>query len=455
MSGAKISSDPELCKLAGRIVGMDPTNANNYPSINYNGQIHPLTAFSIKGFLFYQGESNTKRALEYRLMMKKLIEDWRNLWGMGNLPFYYVQLFNMGISGSQLYEEGNWQDIREQQEQLLTVEDIPNIGMAVSIDTNEDPNNADDMIRIHPKNKLPVGERLAKIALKNSYHMDIVGESPVLSHYRFSNDTAYLVFKSFGSGLKMKTGDSELKGFALAGTDKVFRSAVAEIINESTIILKSSLVDFPVSARYAWSKNPICNLYNSADLPAGPFRTDTWTSGFVYETFASTCAASDDKSLIAIKINGKPLTEFQPTVLSYQLQEMFQKIPDIKGFANNPFAKIVTTVSGTGSQQKIILTVTAENGTTQVYEINYNLKTSSPTTMFDDAIKVFNNGNSLILSNNLHKNVTYKVFTVSGLNISSGELANNSQQLLHLKNAGVYFVRFSLADITINIKVLI
>jgi sialate O-acetylesterase len=455
MSGAKISSDPELCKLAGRIAGMDPTNANNYPSINYNGQIHPLTGFPIKGFLFYQGESNTKRALEYRLMMKKLIEDWRSLWGMGNLPFYYVQLFNMGIATNQLYEEGNWQDLREQQEQLLTVENIPNIGMAVSIDTNEDPNNADDMIRIHPKNKMPVGERLAKIALKNSYHMDIVGESLVLSHYRFSNDTTYLVFKNYGSGLKMKTGDSELKGFAVAGGDKVFKQAIAKILNDSTIVLKNSMVNSPVSARYAWSKNPICNLYNSADLPASPFRTDTWTSGFVYETFASTCAASDDKNLIAIKINGIPLSGFQPNILSYQLQEMFQEIPDIKGFANNPFAKIVTTVSGTGSQQKIILTVTAENGTTQVYEINYNLKTSSPTTMFDDAIKAFNNGNSLILSNNLHKNVTYKVFTVSGLNISSGELANNSQQLLHLKNAGVYFVQFSLAEITINKKVLI
>jgi sialate O-acetylesterase len=447
MSGSKITSDPELCKVAGRIAGMDPTNTNNYPSINYNGQIHPLSGIPIKGFLFYQGESNTKRALEYRLMMKKLMEDWRSLWGMGNLPFYYIQMFNMGISGNQLYEEGNWQDIREQQEQLLTVENIPNVGMAVSIDTNDDPNNADDLIRIHPKNKVPVGERLAKIALKNTYRMNIVGESPILSHYIFSNDTAYLVFKNYGNGLKIKTGDSELRGFVLAGVDKVFKSAVAKIINDSTLILKSSLVGSPVSARYAWSKNPICNLNNSSDLPAGPFRTDTWNSGFAYETFASSCPSSDDKNLIAIKINGVPLS-----VLSYQLQETFQNIPDIKGFANNPFAKIATTQSRTGSLQKLLLTVTAENGSSRVYEISFNLQTSDRSNFLHEGLKAYNNGNNLIVMNESAENVHYKVINVAGQSILSGEIAINSQQLLKIKCPGMYFVQFNIGEMIINKK---
>lgn len=455
MSSAKISSDPELCKVQVRIAGMDPTNANNYPSINYNGQIHPLTGFPIKGFIFYQGESNTKRALEYRLMMKKLIEDWRNLWGMGNLPFYYVQMFNMGISVSQLYEEGNWQDIREQQEQLLTVENIPNIGMAVSIDTNEDPNHADDMIRIHPKNKLPVGERLAKIALKNTYQMNIVGESPILSHYKFSNDTAYLVFKDHGNGLKIKTGDSELKGFVLAGADKVFRAATAEIMNDSTIIVKSNSVISPVSVRYAWAKNPVCNLYNSADLPASPFRTDTWTSGFAYQAFSSTCALSDDKNLIGIKINGFPLSGFQPSVLTYQLQETFTNTPDVKGFTNNPFAGIATTVSGTGSQQKVMLTVTAENGSKQVYEISFSLQTSLSVNSQNNKVTILQKNGNLIIKNEHNEQLIFSIFNAMGQTLYCSKIPSNSEERIKTLESGIYFIKTNVGKITENKKILI
>jgi hypothetical protein len=279
-----------------------------------------------------------------------------------------------------------------------------------------------------------------------------VGESPILTHYRFSNDTTYLVFKNYGSGLKMKTGDTELKGFAVAGGDKVFKQAIAKILNDSTIILKSSLVNSPVLARYAWSKNPICNLYNSADLPAGPFRTDTWTSGFVYETFASSCAASDDKNLIAIKINGIPLSGFQPTVLSYQLQEMFQRIPDIKGFANNPFAKITTTLSGTGAQQKVLLTVTAENGSYQVYEISFNLQTTIRSNGFREELRVYKNGKNLIVINESVENVHYKLFNLAGQIIFSGEIAYNSQEQLKIKSSGIYFIQFNMTQMVINKK---
>ncbi len=455
LSGTKISSDPELCKLAGRIAGQDPTNANNYPSTNYNGQIHPLTGIPIKGFIFYQGESNTKRALEYRLMMKKLIEDWRNLWGMGNLPFYYVQMFNMGISGNRLYEEGNWQDLREQQEQLLTVERIPNIGMAVSIDTNEDPNNADDNIRIHPQNKLPVGERLAKIALKNTYQMDIVGESPILSHYKFSNDTAFLVFRNCGDGLKIKSGDTELKGFVLAGVDKVFKSAVAEILNDSTIVLKSSLVGLPVAVRYAWSKDPVCNLYNSDNLPASPFRTDTWASGFAYQTFQSTCATSDDNNLIGIKINGIPLPGFQPTVLTYLLQETFQNIPDIKGFTNHPFAKIATTVNGTGSQQKVMLTVTAENGSKQVYEISLNLLTSLSVNSQNNKVSILQKNGNLIIRNEQEKQLNYEILNNMGQMLYRGKIRSNSEEQTKTLASGIYLVKTTVGKMIENKKILI
>ena len=454
MSGAKITTDAELCKVSGRIAGMDPSNTNNYPSINYNGQIHPLTRFPIKGFLFYQGESNTKRALEYRLMMKKLIEDWRELWGMGNLPFYYVQMYNIGISGNQLYEEGNWQDIREQQEQLLTVENIPNIGMAVSIDTNEDPNHPDNTIRAHPKNKLPIGERLAKIALKNTYHIDIISESPVLSYYRFSNDTAYLVFKNQGSGMKIKTGETELKGFVLAGEDKIFRAASPEIINDSTIVLTSNLVNSPVSARYAWAKNPICNLYNSADLPASPFRTDTWVSGFSYQTFASTCTASSDAGLIAIKVNGVALPDFNPTVLSYHLTETYQHIPRIVGFANNPFAYISYTLSEQNSRQVVILTVTAENGTKQVYEISYHVQTSVSKNYLNEGISIYQNNNELTIKNKLTEDVGFRLFSSTGHTIIGGQIGNNSNRLIKINQTGIYFVQVKTVSKFINKKII-
>lgn len=455
MSGAKITSDPELCKLSGRISVMDPANANNYPSINYNGQIHPLTGFPIKGFIFYQGESNTKRALEYRLMMKKLIEDWRNLWGMGNLPFYYVQMFNMGISANQLYEEGNWQDIREQQEQLLTVENIPNIGMAVAIDTNEDPNHPDDNIRIHPKNKLPIGERLAQIALKMTYQMDVVGESPILSHYRFSNDTAYLVFKNHGSGLKIKSGDSELKGFAIAGADKVFKAATAEIINDSTIILKSNLVGSPVSARYAWAKNPICNLYNSADLPASPFRTDNWNSGFSYQNFASTCPASNDASLIAIKVNGVALPDFNPTVLSYHLTETFQQLPTIVGYTNNPFASITITSVENHIQQGVKLNVTAENGNQQSYVISYNNQTSSAIQLSDMGVTINLSNQKLTINNKSAEVIEYVLFSTTGQTIQREKINGYSRRTTTVNKSGVYLLRVYMQGTTFNQKLMI
>ncbi len=446
LSGAKIESDAELCKVSGRIAGMDPTNANNYPSINYNGQIHPLIGFPIKGFLFYQGESNTKRALEYRLMMKKLIEDWRSLWGMGNLPFYYVQLFNMGPTVNQEYEEGNWQDVREQQEQLCTAERIPNIGMAISIDTNEDPNNPDENIRIHPKNKVPVGERLAKIALKNTYQLNIVGESPVVSGYRFANDSAIIVFKNVGTGLKIKMTDTELRGFVLAGSDKSFKSGTATIKNDSTVIVKSSLVSNPVAVRYGWAKNPICNLYNSADLPASPFRTDTWTSGFSYQAFPSTCPMSDDKNLIDIKINGISLLGFNPSILEYQLQSTFKNTPDIKGFTNNPFAKITANFNGTGASRKVILTVTAENGTKQDYQVNFNLQTSIATPKIE-GLSVMRKGEKLIIRNEKLKTVEYNVVNTAGQGVANGQLVFNSEKEIAIRTSGVYFIQFTASGI--------
>jgi sialate O-acetylesterase len=435
MSRAKINSDNELCKVAGRIATMDSTNANNYPSINFNGQVNPIVGFPIKGFIFYQGESNTKRALEYRLMMKKLIEDWRLLWKMGDLPFYYVQLFNMGIAANQLYEEGYWQDVREQQEQLLTVENIPNIGMAVTIDTNEDPNNADDLIRIHPKNKLPVGERLAQVALKRTYNMNIVGESPVLSNYRIRNDTVFLIFKNVGNGLKIKTGESELKGFAMSATDKVFKPAAAKILNDSIIIVKCNTITTPVSVRYGWSKNPICNLYNSVDLPASPFRTDVWKSGYAYSAFASTCPASSDASLIAIRANGAKLLDFNSEKLYYNLKSV--DIQQISAYSSSPFATVSIEQATSQNGRKATITVQAEDKSVKIYTVYFENETST-NQILNKNIKISIQDKNIVLDVIPGIYGTLQVINSIGQSVLNKVINSNSSNEFSVKKSGLY-----------------
>jgi sialate O-acetylesterase len=452
MSRTKIDTDNELCKVAGRIGTMDSTNANNYPSINFNGQVNPLVGFPIKGFIFYQGESNTKRALEYRLMMKKLIENWRSLWQMGDLPFYYVQLFNMGISTNQLYEEGNWQDIREQQEQLLTVENIPNIGMAVTIDTNEDPNNVDDLIRIHPKNKLPVGERLAQVVLKRTYNMNIVGESPLLSHFRISNDTAFLVFKNVGNGLKIKSGDTELKGFAMSGADKIFKSANAGIENDSTIIVKCNTITTPVSIRYGWSKNPICNLYNSADLPASPFRTDIWKSGYAYAANSSTCTASNDATLIGIRTNGTKLMDFSTEKLHYELKSAY--IRQVTAYANSPFATVTLEQATIQNGRKATISVQAEDKTLRVYEVHFDNKTNTRE-INKDNFKITQQDKKLIIDVNSDMNGTFKIFNSFGQSIHNKQFNGNSCHQFSVNNAGIYLARLNTVGSDYSLKFII
>lgn len=443
MSSQKITSDPELCKVQGRIASLSPNNMANYPSIHFNGQINPLTNIPLKGFLFYQGESNTKRALEYRFMMKKLIEDWRSLWGLGDLPFYYVQMFNMGPTVNQEYEEGNWQDIREQQALLLTAENIPNLGMAVIIDTNDDPNNSDDMIRIHPKNKKPVGDRMALIALKNTYSKDIVAESPTLCHYRFVNDSAILIFKNIGIGLKVKNGDTELKGFVLAGDDKQFKTATAKIVNDSTIIVTSTLTLQPMSVRYGWAKNPICNLYNSADLPASPFRTDMWASGFTYDTFSSTCNNNADANLSTILINGCQLTAFDVNMLTYNY--VSDELPLVTAYSNFPFASVTISQATEENGRKARITVTAENGSTKEYEIIFSGSTKTNRILANN-FKCYQQGSTLVIINEKNLTGEIQVYNSLGQCFYASELKHNAQNELTLHHVGIYYVNIRTSE---------
>lgn len=246
----------------------------------YNGMIHPLVNFRIKGALWYQGESNGSEGESYFVKKRALITSWRKLWAQGDFPFYFVQLANFQKPGQDPAGGDGWAKVRMAQTKTLT---LPNTGMAVAIDL-ADADNPDD---IHPKNKQDVGERLALWALAKDYgKQDLVFSGPLYKAIKVEGDKIRVTFDSAGSGLVVatKTGrqpavvdpNGELKRFAIAGEDKKWVWADA-VIDGKTVLVSSPAVPKPVAVRYAFTMNPDgCNLYNKEGLPASPFRTDDW-----------------------------------------------------------------------------------------------------------------------------------------------------------------------------------
>ncbi|WP_304236905.1 sialate O-acetylesterase [Jiulongibacter sediminis] len=247
---------------------------NNEGTLCYNAMIAPLTSLSIKGALWYQGESNAGRAYDYRKSFPLLIKDWRNQWGE-EFPFYWVQLssygdFNDSNSGS------DWAELREAQSMMLS---LPKTGEAVTIDIG----NPYD---IHPTNKQDVGLRLALNALQNTYGQNLVGSGPRYQSMNVKKDKAIITFNNTGSGLKTSNKYGYLEGFEIAGADQKFYFAKAEIVGNA-VFVSHSKVKQPKAVRYGWSNSPIdANLYNEEGLPASPFRTDDWkgvTEGVHFE----------------------------------------------------------------------------------------------------------------------------------------------------------------------------
>ncbi|MFN7930272.1 MAG: sialate O-acetylesterase [Blastocatellia bacterium] len=233
------------------------------PSGLYNGMLAPLAPYAIKGAIWYQGEANATRAYQYRRLFPTMIKNWRADWGQGDFPFLFVQLAAFGPNGPTL-GESDWAELREAQ--TLTLTNTPKTGMALAIDVG----TIDD---IHPRNKQPVGARLALAARAVAYKQKLVYSGPVYSSMKIEGSRVVLNFNHTGSGLEAKGG--ELKGFLVAGEDKVWHEAKAEVQGKKVIVL-STAVTKPVAVRYAWAKYPTCNLYNKEGLPAVPFRTDDW-----------------------------------------------------------------------------------------------------------------------------------------------------------------------------------
>jgi sialate O-acetylesterase len=228
----------------------------------YNAMIAPLTNYGIKGFLWYQGEANTSNPSNYSALMQTLITDWRAKWNNVNLPFLYVQLPNF-MEPNKKPVESNWAELRQQQFNLMK---MPNTGMAVAIDLG-------DWNDIHPENKLDVAHRLALLAQKNIYNeKNLVAQGPLLKSMKVNNSKCELSFSEIGSGLVIKGGPA-LSQFQIAGADKIFKWAKAEIKNNQVVVWSSEIIS-PVYVRYAWADNPEGGkLYNQEGLPASPFST--------------------------------------------------------------------------------------------------------------------------------------------------------------------------------------
>jgi sialate O-acetylesterase len=243
-----------------KTIPVSPFNPNQ-PTVLFNGMIQPLIPYTIRGAIWYQGESNAGRAFQYRRLFKTMITDWRNEWGQGDFPFLFVQLANYQRRNVTPVED-TWAELREAQTMAL---DLPNTGMAVTIDIG-------DALDIHPGNKQDVGKRLALNALALVYDRDVPYSGPIYAGMEVSGNVAELSFDHVYDGLAT-AGGGELKGFSICGEDSVFVWADAEIAGDK-VLVSTPLVSNPLAVRYAWASNPECNLVNSAGLPASPFRTD-------------------------------------------------------------------------------------------------------------------------------------------------------------------------------------
>ncbi len=244
---------------------VQPSRDRNYPSNLFNGKIHPIIGYTIRGAVWYQGENSAGRGFAhlYETQLRTLVADWRQRWGQGDFPFAWVQLPNFRSPQAKPCETSGWVLVQDGMRKAL---DIPNSGMAVTIDLGEEHD-------IHPRNKQDVGSRLAQWALASVYGKDLIAMGPVFRSATKEENRLILTFDHTGSGLRFR-GDSP-KGFAIAGPDKKFEWANVRIEGDKVIVWHDAIPE-PASVRYAWASNPQVSLCNSADLPASPFRTDDW-----------------------------------------------------------------------------------------------------------------------------------------------------------------------------------
>jgi sialate O-acetylesterase len=231
----------------------------NTPTTLYNGMIAPVIPFSIRGAIWYQGESNAERARQYHSLFPLLIENWRADFAVGDFPFYFVQIapFDYGTATQSQY-------LREAQAAALSVK---NTGMAVTLDIGNAKN-------IHPANKKDVGQRLALWALAKTYGHRVEYSGPIYKSNKKRKGSIELFFAHAEKGLVLKEGSTG-NSFQIAGMDRVFKNAVVKV-HGRTLVVSNPEIPQPVTVRYAFSNTPEATLFNKDGLPAPSFRTDDW-----------------------------------------------------------------------------------------------------------------------------------------------------------------------------------
>ncbi|HEY8962624.1 MAG TPA: sialate O-acetylesterase [Luteolibacter sp.] len=233
----------------------DPASSQLSPTVLRDAMLAPIQPYGIRGVIWYQGEANSGKGLQYRTLFPATIADWRKTWGQGDFPFLFVQLAPYKTNSPELREA-----------QFMTSRTVPNTAMVVTTDVGD----AED---IHPARKGPVGSRLALAARAVAYGEKVEFSGPAFRSATFSDGRASLQFDHVDGGLVAK--DGPLKGFVIAGSDQQFVPAQAEIQGD-TVVVSSESVREPVAVRYGWATVPEVNLFNREGLPASPFRTDDW-----------------------------------------------------------------------------------------------------------------------------------------------------------------------------------
>jgi len=247
--------------------GVDITKGTNHiPTALYNAMINPLIPYTIRGALWYQGESNRNEPDKYKVLFPAMVKDWRTRWDIGDFPFYYVQIAPYWYNDHDAFSTpDNSAFIREAQ--LECADLIPNSGIAITMDIGSE-------FCIHPPKKKEVAERLLFNALNQTYGFeDVDGKSPVYESMEVKDGGIELSFKNAETGLY--TFD-ELTGFEISGEGKVFYPATAKIVNRNKIFVKSDKVPVPKAVRYAWCNWIVGTLFDTNLLPASSFRTDNW-----------------------------------------------------------------------------------------------------------------------------------------------------------------------------------
>ncbi len=255
---------------------LDPDGSTSFPTVLFNGMIHPLIPFGIKGVVWYQGESNAGKPGLYRKLFPLMIKDWRSHWGQGDFPFLFVQLPNYGKRQAEPVLQDGWSFVRESQ--MLGLKSAANTGMAVTVDIGYGDN-------LHPPTKAGVGYRLALAARHIAYKEDLIFSGPLYDSHMIAGNKITVKFSNTGAGLKIAkvpypssnkdAPTDELKGFAVSGADSKLFWAKARIEGKDSVTVWSEKIAEPKQVYYGWGSDPEVNLYNSADLPASPFRTET------------------------------------------------------------------------------------------------------------------------------------------------------------------------------------